>query len=256
MIQWGSLTSSSWGSGSRGRGSANSWTDVGDQVLDVNTFEGLGEEARPVRLNINVGGLQESSELFSLERSLILKWKQDYIQSHGWIKTTIYVEIVKWLFNLRWWRLHHQPRWELRRRKPIQRLTMPLYRLSFWVCKSTGVFNSNFENKHKIRCVSLRLKWKEWCFLLVCFKEVRKVYVVSRKSFFPAIWIGGSDPIESKHLWNYNLKLCKLICILILPIKLPRFSLPWLIIDGPLVYVTISQWIILREDWIHCQIIN
>lgn len=50
-------------------GGSGAWTDVADQVLDVDAFESLGEEAGPVWLNINVGGLQESCDF------LALKWK-------------------------------------------------------------------------------------------------------------------------------------------------------------------------------------
>lgn len=65
-----SLTSSSWCCGSCGRGSSDTRSDVRDQVLDINAFKGLGEEARPVWLNFNVGSLQESGELFTLETGI------------------------------------------------------------------------------------------------------------------------------------------------------------------------------------------
>jgi hypothetical protein len=49
-------------------GSAN----VGDQLLDVAALEGLGEEAGPVRLNLDLGGLQEGGDLLTLKKKNIV----------------------------------------------------------------------------------------------------------------------------------------------------------------------------------------
>lgn len=57
------LTGSSWGWSS----GSNARSDVGDQVLDINTFEGLGEEAWPVWLDLDVGGLEDGCELLALK---------------------------------------------------------------------------------------------------------------------------------------------------------------------------------------------
>lgn len=62
---WGSSGGGGWGSGSRcGTGSRS---NVGDQVLDVDSLQSLGEQTRPVRLNIDVGGLKDGRDLLTLK---------------------------------------------------------------------------------------------------------------------------------------------------------------------------------------------
>ncbi|GMS99871.1 hypothetical protein PENTCL1PPCAC_22046, partial [Pristionchus entomophagus] len=66
-------SSSCGGSGGGGRGStSDSGRDRGDEVLDVDSLEGLGEESRPERLDGDVGGLQESGDLVSGDGDLIV----------------------------------------------------------------------------------------------------------------------------------------------------------------------------------------
>lgn len=61
-----------WSSGGGSRGSTtggsgtNSGSDVGDQVLDVDALQGLGEETGPVGLHLDVGGLQDGVDLLTL----------------------------------------------------------------------------------------------------------------------------------------------------------------------------------------------
>ena len=57
--------------GTHGDGSnGGSWADVGEEVLDVLSLEGLGEEGGPVCLNLVAGGLNDLSELVTLNISL------------------------------------------------------------------------------------------------------------------------------------------------------------------------------------------
>ena len=58
----GSTTSSgSWGGSGTG-------SNVGNEVLDVDGLEALGEKAGPERLNGDVSGLQDGVDLLSLKR--------------------------------------------------------------------------------------------------------------------------------------------------------------------------------------------
>lgn len=55
--------------GGRGCGSgADAGRDVGDELLDVAALQGLGEEAGPVRLHLQLGGLEKGRDLLSLKR--------------------------------------------------------------------------------------------------------------------------------------------------------------------------------------------
>lgn len=56
------LTTTSWSS-------TDSGTNVGDEVLHVDSLECLGEEAGPVRLDIYIGGLQDGLNLLTLKNS-------------------------------------------------------------------------------------------------------------------------------------------------------------------------------------------
>lgn len=106
---------------------SNSWSDVADQVLYVDAFESLSEETRPVRLNINVGSLQQSGDFFTLKWDKLkatLRKFQKKTPCDRLIRQFLHSDIV--LLSLPWWQLHRQPRWGQRRRRPIQRWIMPL----------------------------------------------------------------------------------------------------------------------------------
>ena len=61
--------SRSAGGGRAGRGgSAGARADVGDELLDVDALERLGEEAGPVRLHLDLGGLEDGADLVTLGR--------------------------------------------------------------------------------------------------------------------------------------------------------------------------------------------
>jgi hypothetical protein len=69
------LGSGSWGGGNggaHGDGGSNggSGADVGEEVLNVLSLKGLGEEGGPVGLNFVAGGLNDLSELVTLKISL------------------------------------------------------------------------------------------------------------------------------------------------------------------------------------------
>lgn len=66
LLGGGSTTSGGGGNGGTGGGDGGSGADVGEEVLDVLTLEGLGEEGRPVSLNLVAGGLDDLSELVTL----------------------------------------------------------------------------------------------------------------------------------------------------------------------------------------------
>lgn len=57
----------SGGSSTTSWGSANTGSNVGDQVLNVDTLQGLGEKAGPVGLHINIGGLQDGRDFLTLK---------------------------------------------------------------------------------------------------------------------------------------------------------------------------------------------
>ena len=59
----GSTTSSGGSWGGSGTGS-----NIGNEVLDVDGLEALGEKAGPERLNSDVSGLQDGVDLLSLKR--------------------------------------------------------------------------------------------------------------------------------------------------------------------------------------------
>jgi len=68
LLLW-CLSSGSRCSTTSSRGTTSSWSradagpDVGDQGLEVGRLESLGEEARPVWLNINTGSLEDCGDL-------------------------------------------------------------------------------------------------------------------------------------------------------------------------------------------------
>merc|ERR1719402_1929368 len=64
-------TSSSWGSTSSGSG-AHARPNVGDQGLEVSGLESLGEEARPVRLNLNTSSLEDGGDLLRSDGDVIV----------------------------------------------------------------------------------------------------------------------------------------------------------------------------------------
>lgn len=66
FLLFGSGCSSSGGSGSSRSSGSNSRSDVGNQVLDIATFQGLGKQTWPVWFNIDIGCLQDGLDLFTL----------------------------------------------------------------------------------------------------------------------------------------------------------------------------------------------
>ena len=65
-LRRGGGASGSRGGASGGGGGPDAGADVGDEVLDVDALEGLGEEAGPVRLHVHLGGLQDGADLVTL----------------------------------------------------------------------------------------------------------------------------------------------------------------------------------------------
>lgn len=65
LLFGGGCSSSGWSGSSRSSGS-NSRSDVGNQVLDIATFQGLGKQTWPVWFNIDIGCLQDGLDLFTL----------------------------------------------------------------------------------------------------------------------------------------------------------------------------------------------
>lgn len=66
-------SSGSWG------GSSSSWcswsgsgSNAGDQFLDINTFQCLGEQAWPVWFDLNVSGFQNCGNFFTLQETIEL----------------------------------------------------------------------------------------------------------------------------------------------------------------------------------------
>ena len=68
LLRLGGGSGSTGGGGcpTGGGGCADAGANVGDEVLDVDAFEGLGEEAGPVRLDVHLGGLQDGADLVTL----------------------------------------------------------------------------------------------------------------------------------------------------------------------------------------------
>merc|ERR1712130_1063778 len=62
LLLLGGLSTSSRGSTSS-RSSANSGPNVGDQGLEVSRLQSLGEETRPVGLNIDTSSLEDGGDL-------------------------------------------------------------------------------------------------------------------------------------------------------------------------------------------------
>lgn len=64
-------SSGSWGSSSGWSGSwtcSGSGSNAGDQFLDINTFQCLGEQAWPVWFDLNVSGFQNCGNFFTLQQ--------------------------------------------------------------------------------------------------------------------------------------------------------------------------------------------
>ena len=73
------------GGGSGRGGGPNAGADVGDQLLDVAALQGLGEEAGPVGLHLDLGGLQEGVDLLTL---CCRHWNNDMKKSSKSIRAT------------------------------------------------------------------------------------------------------------------------------------------------------------------------
>merc|ERR1711950_94320 len=58
--------------GSSSRGSSGTGSNVGNEVLDVDGLEALGEKAGPERLNGDVSGLQDGVDLLSCDGDVIV----------------------------------------------------------------------------------------------------------------------------------------------------------------------------------------
>merc|ERR1719374_278989 len=65
------LSRSSIGGGSS-RGSSNTSANVGDQALNVSRLQGLGEEAGPVRLDINTSSLQDGRDFLRSHSNIVV----------------------------------------------------------------------------------------------------------------------------------------------------------------------------------------
>merc|ERR1719352_215824 len=63
LLLLGGLSSGSRCSTTGSRSSANTRPNVGDQGLEVSRLQSLGEEARPVGLNINTSSLEDGGDL-------------------------------------------------------------------------------------------------------------------------------------------------------------------------------------------------
>merc|ERR1719374_161672 len=63
---------SSRGSSTRSRSSSNSRANVGDQALNVSRLQGLGEEAGPVRLDINTSSLQDGRDFLRSHSNIVV----------------------------------------------------------------------------------------------------------------------------------------------------------------------------------------
>merc|ERR1719150_2424761 len=64
-------TASSWSTTSGGSG-ADSRAHVGDQGLQVGRLEGLGEETRPVGLNIDTSSLEDGGDLLGGDGNIVI----------------------------------------------------------------------------------------------------------------------------------------------------------------------------------------
>merc|ERR1719195_53308 len=71
LLLLGGLSSGSRGSTAGGSG-ADSRAHVGDQGLQVGRLEGLGEEARPVGLNIDTGSLEDGGDLLGGDGNIVV----------------------------------------------------------------------------------------------------------------------------------------------------------------------------------------
>merc|ERR1719451_271389 len=78
LLLLGSLSSGSRGSTASSRGAtsggsgADSRAHVGDQGLKVGRFEGLGEETRPVGLNIDTSSLKDGGDLLGGDGNIVV----------------------------------------------------------------------------------------------------------------------------------------------------------------------------------------
>ena len=69
----GSTSGSGGGGGGRSSaGGTDSGSDVGEEVLDVDALESLGEEAGPVGLHVDLGGLQDGLNLLTGDGDVLI----------------------------------------------------------------------------------------------------------------------------------------------------------------------------------------
>ena len=111
--------------GTHGDSNGGSWADVGEEVLDVLSLEGLGEEGGPVCLNLVAGGLDDLSELVTLNISLdswtfiVIRWKRWWriFPSHSMLSWCLRCLLI----NLRWFRSLRRGGGEQRKRSRARR---------------------------------------------------------------------------------------------------------------------------------------
>merc|ERR550519_2285091 len=74
LLGWGITCSRCLGSSSAtgSRGSSYAASDVGDQVLQVNRLESLGEESGPVRLEFDISCLEDGGQLLGGDGDIVI----------------------------------------------------------------------------------------------------------------------------------------------------------------------------------------
>merc|ERR1719397_1989646 len=72
LLLLGGLSSGSRGSTSSGGSGTNTGPYVGDQGLEVGRLQSLGEEARPIGLNINTSSLEDGGDLLRGDGDVIV----------------------------------------------------------------------------------------------------------------------------------------------------------------------------------------
>ena len=76
LLSGASSGASSCGGGGSWSSCSNSRSHVAEEILDVHSLKSLGEEAGPVWLNVDLGSLEKSQDLLTLNKNVELNEKK------------------------------------------------------------------------------------------------------------------------------------------------------------------------------------
>lgn len=176
---WGS-SSSGWSSSTGSWSSADSWANVGDQVLDVDTFKGFGEQWWPVWLNFNVGSLQDGWDFLALNEN-----KPTIANTHVLATTTDITSMgshKKKFFQLRFFDLNFSHDFK-----------------NFHGNMNWHHFFNHFNViSHRLQCSMITNRWNYLRFLFMEFSNRFQFTWLKDENFFPLTVIATSSSTKTR----------------------------------------------------------